>query len=348
MAIGLVYSPRYLEHDEPTHPENAGRLRAILSVLEEQGALAEAVSLSPQPVSEDLLVSLHTPAYLERVRQVAGRGGGWLDTDTYVTAASYEVALLAAGGAVEAVRAVLAGRVEAALALVRPPGHHAMPDRGMGFCLLNNVALGALCALEEAGLERVAIVDWDVHHGNGTQAAFFHDGRVLYMSTHQYPHYPGTGAVQEIGAGKGTGCMVNLPLPAGVGDAGYRRVFEEVLLPLARRFCPQLVLVSAGFDPHWADPLAGMRLSVGGFGYMAAALRDLAAECCPGRLVLTLEGGYHPQALGYGLLAVLRTWQGDPPAAVPDPLGPPRSERPADDSTLTQVIQAARRTHGLD
>jgi len=217
----------------------------------------------------------------------------------------------------------------------------------MGFCLYNNAALAALHALNERGLQRVLIVDWDVHHGNGTQDAFYHHGGVLYVSTHQYPHYPGTGSVGEVGAGAGKGRMVNLPLPSGVGDAGYRRIFEEVILPLGRRFRPELVLLSAGFDPHWADPLAGMNLSVRGFAHMAAVLRDLAGECCPGRLVMTLEGGYHPQALGYGTLATFRVWQGQDPEQVPDPLGPAPQQRPAGDPTLERVIQAVREVHGI-
>ncbi len=347
MAVALVYSPHYLEHNDPSHPENAGRLQAIVEVLQEDGAWGEADLLEPQPISPERLQRLHLPAYIERVRRASEQGGGWLDLDTYITPASYRVALLAAGGAVEATRAVLESRREAAMALVRPPGHHARPGREMGFCLFNNVALAALYALEEGGLERVLIVDWDVHHGNGTQEAFYHDGRVMYCSTHQFPYYPGTGTVQEAGAGRGTGCIINVPLPPGVGDTGYRRVFREILLPAARRFRPQLVLVSAGYDPHWADPLAGMSLSVRGFAHLAATVREIAEECCPGRLVLALEGGYHPEALAYGILATFRVWQGLDPEGVRDPLGPAPHERPADDPTLERVLEAVRSAHRL-
>ncbi len=347
MAVGLVYSPVYLEHNDPSHPENAGRLLAIIAALRESGAWDEAVPLEPQPVSWERLTSLHSPAYVEKIRQAAERGSVWLDLDTYMGPASYRAALLAAGGVIEAVRAVLAGRVAAALALVRPPGHHARPQREMGFCLFNNVALAARYALEEEGLERVLIVDWDVHHGNGTQEVFYHDGRVLYFSTHQFPHYPGSGSVQEVGTGAGHGCMVNVPMPGGMGDAAYARVFEEVLLPAGRRFRPQLVLVSAGYDPHWADPLAGMAVSVRGFAGMALAVRQVADEFCPGRLVLTLEGGYHPEALAFGVLATFRVWQGQDPSEVDDPLGPAPRERPADDAALSGVIRAVREVHGL-
>lgn len=347
MTIGVVYSPRYLEHNDPSHPEHAGRLEAIVQVLQQDGAWDEAEPITPQPVSRERLTSLHTAAYVEQVRQTAASGRAWLDMDTYLTPASYQVALLAAGGVIQGVEAVLAEQVEAALALVRPPGHHARPTRGMGFCLFNNVALAALQALENHDLERVLIIDWDVHHGNGTQEAFYHDGRVMYFSTHQFPYYPGTGAIQETGAGAGAGCIVNVPLPAGTGDAGYRRVFEEILLPASLRFHPQLVLVSAGFDPHWADGLATMRVSVRGFAHMAATVRQIAQACCPGRIVLALEGGYNLQALAYGVLASWRVWEGRDPASVDDPLGPARDERPADDPNLEQIIETVRAVHEL-
>jgi acetoin utilization deacetylase AcuC-like enzyme len=347
MAIGVVYSPRYLEHNDPAHPEHAGRLEAIVQILQQDSAWDEAEHIAPQPVSRERLTSLHTASYVEQVQRAAESGRTWLDLDTYLSPASYQVALLAAGGVIQGVEAVLADQVEAVLALVRPPGHHARPASGMGFCLFNNVALAALHALEDHGLERVLIIDWDVHHGNGTQEAFYHDGRVMYFSTHQFPYYPGTGAIQETGAGAGAGLIVNVPLPAGTGDAGYQRVFEEVLLPIGRRFCPQLVLVSAGFDPHWADGLAAMRVSVRGFAHMAATIQQIAQACCPGRLVLTLEGGYDLQALAYGVLATWRVWEGRDPAKVNDPLGPARDERPADDPYLEEIIGAVKAVHGL-
>jgi acetoin utilization deacetylase AcuC-like enzyme len=348
LAIVLVHSPEYLEHDEPSHPENAGRLRAIIESFRSSGAWDEAEHLAPQPLAPERLSSVHDPAYIERVRELAAQGPRYLDPDTYLTPASYRVARLAAGGVVQAMEAVLDGAFQGALALVRPPGHHATRDRGMGFCLFNNVAIAARLALEEQRLDRVLIVDWDVHHGNGTQEAFYHDGRVLYFSTHQYPLYPGTGSIRETGAGSGAGCIVNVPLPAGAGDAGYGRVFEEILWPIAHRFRPQLVLVSAGFDGHWADPLATMRLTVRGFARLAALVHEVAQAWCPGRLVLALEGGYHPRALAYSVLACFRVWQGQKPEEVEDPLGPPPGgERPADDPAIEATIAAVRREHGL-
>ncbi len=347
MPIGLVYSPQYMEHDNPSHPENARRLRAIVELLQTSGAWDEAVHIEPQEISMPRLTSLHTPDYVDKVRRASEEGGTWSDLDTYITPASYRVALLAAGGAIEATKAVLEGRVPAALALVRPPGHHARPGREMGFCLFNNVSLAARYALEEGGLQRVLIVDWDVHHGNATQEMFYGDGRVMYFSTHQFPYYPGTGSIQEVGTGPGSGAMVNVPLPPGTGDAGYRRIFEEVLLPSARRFRPQFVFLSAGYDAHWVDPLAAMRLSVRGYAHLAAVLRQIAQECADGRLVMCLEGGYDPQALAYGVLATFRAWQGHDPAEVEDPLGPAEQERSAGDSVLQQIIDAVRRVHGL-
>lgn len=347
MAIGLVYADEYLEHDDPSHPESAKRLEAITALLRTRGVWERAVPIAPRPISMERLTSLHTPEYVARVRQTAERGRYWKDGDTYFTPASYRVALLAAGGAIEAVKAVLAGRVEAALALVRPPGHHARPHRDMGFCFFNNIALAARHALDEGGVRRVLIVDWDAHHGNGTQEAFYGDGRVLYFSTHQFPFYPGTGSIQEVGEGAGAGCMVNVPLPPGVGDAGYRRVFAEVLLPAARRFRPELVLVSAGYDPHWADPLVSLAVSVRGFAHLAAVVREIAQEHCPGRLALALEGGYDLQALAFGVLATWQVWEGADPQEVADPLGPARHEVPADHPLLEEILDAVKRVHGL-
>ncbi len=347
MGIGLVYSDEYLKHDDPAHPENAGRLRAIRRLLKGSGAWDELIPIEPRPIERERLTALHAPAYVDQVQRAAEAGARWLDLDTYMTPFSYQVALLAAGGVIEAVRAVQRGQVEAVLALVRPPGHHARPAREMGFCLFNNVALAALYALQEGGLERVLVVDWDVHHGNGTQEAFYSDGRVLYFSTHQFPYYPGTGSVQETGAGDGAGCIVNVPLPAGSGDAVYRYVFDNVLLPAARRFRPQLVLVSAGYDAHWSDPLASMRLSGRGFAYLAAVVRQIVQECCPGKLVLGLEGGYNPEALSYGILTTLRVWQGQDPEQVEDPRGPAPQERPVSDPAVEAVVRLVRQLQGL-
>jgi acetoin utilization deacetylase AcuC-like enzyme len=344
MATGYVYDPIYLEHDLRGHPENQQRLKAILRVLEQYGLLEKLTPIPARPISQERLERVHTPAYIEQVQRVAERGGGHLDMDTYVRPASYDAALMAAGGLVEATRAVLDGEVDSAFGLVRPPGHHALRNRGMGFCLFNNVAVAARYALAERGLDRVLIVDFDVHHGNGTQDEFEADPAVLYLSTHQYPHYPGTGYFTETGSGAGAGSVVNVPLAGGVGDQGFARILSEVVEPVAWRFQPQLILVSAGYDAHWDDPLASMQLSVGGYAAIARALKELADDWCGGRLVFTLEGGYHLDALAYSILNTFALLLGDADWRLVDPLGPsPRAERPVD-----EVIARVRQVHGLE
>jgi acetoin utilization deacetylase AcuC-like enzyme len=251
--------------------------------------------------------------------------------------------LMAAGGLVEATRAVLDGEIDNAFALVRPPGHHALRDRGMGFCLFNNVAIAARYALAERGLDRVLIMDFDVHHGNGTQNEFEADPAVVYISTHQYPYYPGTGHWNETGYGEGKGSIVNVPLSGGVGNEGFARIFDEVVGPVAWRFQPQLILVSAGYDAHWDDPLAYMRLSIGGYTAIARTLKDLAEELCGGRLVFTLEGGYHLEALAYSILNTFAVLLGDRDWQLVDPLGPsPHREQPVDD-----IVERVKQAHGL-
>jgi acetoin utilization deacetylase AcuC-like enzyme len=349
MATGYVYDPIYLEHDLRGHPENQERLKTILRVLEQYEMLERLTPISPVPISLERLERCHTRPYIEHVQQVAQRGGGHLDMDTYVRPASYDAALMAAGGLIEATRAVLDGEVDNAFALVRPPGHHALESRGMGFCLFNNVALAARYALTEGALDRVLIMDFDVHHGNGTQDEFETDPAVMLISTHQYPHYPGTGYFDETGVGEGEGSIVNVPLAGGVGDEGFARLFDEVIEPAAWRFQPELILVSAGYDAHWDDPLAYMQLSIGGYAAIAQALKDLAGELCDGQLVFTLEGGYHLEALAYSILNTFAVLLGDearPGGAwqLVDPLGPsPRSERSVDD-----IVARVRHVHGLE
>ncbi|MFZ5915869.1 MAG: histone deacetylase [Chloroflexota bacterium] len=330
MPTGYVYDPIFLEHDLRGHPENAQRLVRISRLLEQSGTLARLTPVSARDITPQELAWNHSAAYAEQVRRISEQGGGHLDMDTYVAPASYRAALRAAGGLIELTAAVLQGRLDNGFALVRPPGHHAVRSRGMGFCIFNNVALAAYAALEAHDLERVLIVDFDVHHGNGTQDTFEADPRVLFLSTHQYPHYPGSGHWQEMGLGEGQGTTVNVPLSPGVGDAGYNLIFEELLWPLAERYRPQLILVSAGFDAHWDDPLAGMALSVTGYAQLARVLKNLAESLCGGRLVLTLEGGYHLDVLSYAVLNVFQVLLGDDETI--DPLGPsPRPERAIDD-----------------
>ncbi len=342
MNTALIYHPMYLEHDTGAHPESASRLVEAMALIEKSQLLGKLSQLRPEPASLDLLASVHTDAHIRAIQRLDEQGGGWIDGDTVMSPASYEAALLAAGGTVMGVDVVLSGEAQAAFALVRPPGHHATSDRSMGFCIFNNIAVAASHALKKYRLERVLIVDFDVHHGNGTQDIFYQESKVLYFSTHQYPFYPGSGLVAERGQGPGKGFTVNVPLPAYCGDEEYLRIFREVLEPVARRYRPQMILVSAGFDTHWSDPIGQMQLSVAGFARMGKFLRGLAGELCPGRLVYALEGGYSLEALSYSVKAILEDLL-DLPASA-DPIGPaPQHPR----VNIDGVLEAVRAAHGL-
>jgi len=304
--LGIVQHPIYQEHDPgPYHPESAERLAAIERVLASQArGLFEA--LEPRPASREELAWVHSPAYIDRVAATAGRSYDMLDGDTHTSARSYEAALMAAGGMLSLVEAVNSGRIEAGFALVRPPGHHAERGQGRGFCLFNNIAVAACFALNKLGLERVLIADWDLHHGNGTQHSFEAENRVLYFSTHQSPFYPGTGQVDEVGHGRGEGYTVNVPISSGHGDAEYVQMYSRLLKPLALEYRPQLILVSAGFDIYQGDLLGSQLVSPAGFAALARLTAELAADLCPGRLVLTLEGGYNVEGEAESVLAVVR------------------------------------------
>lgn len=342
MDTAYVYDPIYLEHDLPSHPENARRLKHILNILEEEDVLARLTLLEPHPATAEELQRVHTPAHIERVRRVAQAGGGHLDPDTYVAPRSFDAALMAAGGVVQAVEAAIAGDIANGFALVRPPGHHATAARAMGFCLFNNVAVAARSAVVEGKAKRIFIADFDVHHGNGTQDTFADDPAVFYFSTHQYPYYPGTGHWREMGHGAGEGTVLNVPLPPGVGDAGYAQVFDELVWPLAERFGPDLVLVSAGFDAHWNDPLAQMNLSLAGYAWIERELVRIADQLCEGRIVFALEGGYQMDVLACGVLNGFYAMMGED--IVTDPYGPsPHPERPVD-----TLIAHVKEVHGLN
>jgi acetoin utilization deacetylase AcuC-like enzyme len=296
----------------------------LLAIGEALDAHRSALTAFPARAAHDgELRLIHAASHLALVAEAAARAPSRIDADTYACAASDSVARLAAGAAIDLVRAVASGDAHAGIAAVRPPGHHAEAARPMGFCLYNNVAVAARAAQRELGVGKVLIVDWDVHHGNGTQHSFEDDPSVLYFSTHQFPHYPGTGAWHEVGVGRGEGTTVNVPMPAACGDEEYLAVFAHVLSPVARGFAPDLIIVSAGFDAHRDDPLASMELSGSGYYGMAAWVRALADELCGGRVACVLEGGYSESGLREGvgaLTAVLKA----PAVAAPDsaPLTP--------------------------
>ncbi len=272
MTTAILTSPVQAAHDEPSHVERAARLRAIEAALDASGLRRDLVDLAPQPAADQQILAVHQPRLLQVLRWSAGQDNVWLDMDTYTTRGSWDAARLAAGAAVTAVEAVVAGRVTNAFALIRPPGHHATPAQPMGFCLLNNIAIAARHAVATLGLDRVAIVDYDVHHGNGTQDCFYDDGQVFFCSTHAAPLYPGTGAESEIGIEDGYGTTLNLPLPYRTGDGGFQQLYDDVVLPALRRFAPQLILVSAGYDGHWDDPLGPLSLSIAGYAALTQRL----------------------------------------------------------------------------
>jgi acetoin utilization deacetylase AcuC-like enzyme len=322
MPVAFLTHPECLQHDPGAgHPERPERLRAILDAVQREEALEEHLRRrTPELLDERFLEAVHSGGYVGQVRRLAQAGGGMLDPDTVVGPASYRAALAAASAAAAAVDAVLAaGGVPAAFAAVRPPGHHARPAQGMGFCLFNNVALAAAHARERHRRARILILDWDVHHGNGTQEIFYRDDRVLFVSLHQEHWYPGTGAVTETGEGAGSGFTVNVPLPAGAGDEAYAHVFEEVVLPVLERFRPELVLISAGYDAHRDDPLGGMRLTAGGFRRLTAMVRGVHS----GPIAAVLEGGYALRGLGKSVLATLGALAG---IATPGGEEPPGEE----------------------
>lgn len=337
--VGYVYDPLYLEHDMPGHPESAGRLRAIMGHLEAQGMLDKLQRIEARDATNEDLRLVHSQRLIDSVQTAAGGGHHWLDVDTYVVPGSWPAALRSAGGVLTATDAVLSGEADSAFCLVRPPGHHSCPDRDMGFCLFNNVAIAAVHAMQRRGLGRTAIVDIDVHHGNGTQDAFWNDPRVLYYSTHQFPFYPGTGNWDETGAGN----IINVPLPRGCGDAQYLAAYREICAPALKRFQPDLVLVSAGFDAHFADPLALELLSTRGYYEIAQLLKSLADELCGGRIVFALEGGYDHTAISWSVHACFDALLGN--EFTPDPLGGGPEVRGPE---IDLLLQRIREVHGLD
>lgn len=286
---GLLADERYLMHETGAHVESPARLRSLYDMLDREGLRERMARIEPRSATVEELALNHSLSYIGMLEKM---GAGSLDADTVLSESSYDTALLAVGGCLNMVDAVMEGKIGAGLALVRPPGHHAETVRGMGFCLFNNIAIAARHLMKRHRIKRIAIVDWDLHHGNGTQHSFYAEREVLYMSIHQSPCYPGTGSLGETGEGDGEGFTLNLPIPQGVGDSGYIRAFEELFLPAISAYRPDIILVSAGFDSHRFDPLGGMELTAAGFGEMTALLMDGADKLCGGKIAFFLEGGY--------------------------------------------------------
>ncbi len=369
MTTAYVYDPFNRHHTFPGHPENHLRMERMWALLEADGILATLSRVPNVIASLDPILAVHSVEYVEQLeaicRDMAGSGRTyeedlhsnedswsgenppgcrWLDQDTYVLSHSYEAALRAVGGLLHVTDAVMTGAAANGFALVRPPGHHARPRWSKGFCLFGNVAVAARSAQQKHGAERVLIADFDVHHGNGTSEMFYDDGSVLFFSIHQYPHYPFSGDIDESGRDSGAGRTVNVPFPSGVGDAGYIAAFRQLLIPLAQAFRPDVIFLSAGFDAHWMDPLSGHRVGIGGFVAMIEELLALADTLCQGRLICSLEGGYHLDALPHCVLSTLRALSGDP-AGISDPFSSVE-ERPQV-RTAQQVLSAVKRRLGF-
>jgi len=311
LRTGIVLDSRYQEHyTGRTHPERPERITTLLGPIEhiQRSGLKR---LPPRLATPEEITLIHDSSHVGRVAATAQQERFSFDADTPVSAQSYATAMLATGGLLTLIDAVMEREIDNGFALVRPPGHHAERNRPMGFCLFNSAAIGAQYLRERFGLTRVLVMDWDVHHGNGTQHSFYDDPGVLYVSTHQYPYYPGTGALDEVGQGQGEGYTLNLPLSAGCGDAEYREVFEFVIDPICRQFNPEFVLISAGFDAHVRDPLGGMEVTEAGFGIMARILLRVAQEKAQGRCVALLEGGYDLEGLQKSVLRVIDEMGGE-------------------------------------
>ena len=307
-TAGLVLHPDYLAHQTGvSHPERPERLRAITDHLDETGLTAEMTAVAARRAESEWIEQVHSPVYIRHVEEYCRGGRAIIDSmDTGISARSYDVALQAAGGALAAADAIMDGRIENAFCAVRPPGHHALRELAMGFCLFNNVAITARYLQARHQLQRVLIVDWDVHHGNGTQDAFYDDPSVFFFSIHQYPLYPGTGSSAETGVGPGEGTTLNIPMEAGRGDDDNARAYEEVLAPRVLAFRPEFILVSAGFDAHRDDPLGGMALTEAGYARLTGIVRSWAGDLCQGRMLSMLEGGYDLNALARSTAAHIR------------------------------------------
>lgn len=338
--------PRYADHDMRgyQHPEHSGRIQAVWEQITDSGLKERLQTLTPQPATDEQILRAHTQSHLATLKDVAAQDTmSMFDADTYALPDSPEIARLAAGAVTEAVDAICSGAADNGLAAVRPPGHHATPTRAMGFCLLNNIAIGArhVQAAHEA-IERVLIVDVDVHHGNGTQDIFYDDDSVLFISTHQAPpFYPNSGAEADTGTGSGKGTTLNIPLPPGVGDAGYQMLYEKLVWPAVERFQPDLLLVSAGFDAHFVDPLAQMKLSLPGYAHRCRELQAMADKFCAGRVLFVMEGGYDLQAIGHGMRNIAHVLLND------DTISDPYGTHDTDEPDLTALVERLQSRHNL-
>jgi acetoin utilization deacetylase AcuC-like enzyme len=333
----VVVDKEYLKHEPgESHPERPERVKVLLDLADQLDA-AKFQLLTPQPAQRACIEAIHGADYVRLIESTSAHNFYALDGDTITCRDSFAVGVLAVGGFLHLIDAIAADDVQNGFALVRPPGHHALRNRAMGFCLFNTMAIGAEHVKRVHGANKVMIMDWDVHHGNGTQDAFYEDPSVLFISTHQFPYYPGSGALKEVGVGAGEGYSINIPLPAGCADAEYLQAFQEIILPAAERFEPQWILVSAGFDPHRRDPLGGMGVTETGFGAMARQLLWLADKFAGGRIAFLLEGGYDLAGLRASVAAVLEAMQERDYPAV--------AKLKPNDSRIEPLIRRIRQVH---
>ncbi len=338
---GIIKDNIYLRHiTGDGHPESFKRLETIYDMLKDPDMVGSFMEIAPRAAEWAEILLNHSPEYLKQVAATEGKGLFALSADTHTSEDSYRAALLAAGGMFKGIEMVKSGEITRAFLLQRPPGHHAERGRAMGFCIFNNVALGAHYARKALGLKRVLIVDWDVHHGNGTQHSFEGDSSVLFFSTHQFPHFPGTGLYTEIGKGKGEGSTINIPLGKGYGDSEFSAIFEKILKPVALEFEPELILVSAGFDIHKSDPLGGMNVTTQGFALLTRLIMTIADLCCGGKVLFCLEGGYNLKVLRSSIKAVLKELSGQTVSS------PENAAESADRKKIEYVFKRCRHVHG--
>lgn len=338
MKTGIVRDERYMNHRPGSfHPESHKRLKVIYDMLNDTDMAGQFHEIPVRRAEREELLLIHSPGYVDMVAATEGKASRSLDPDTSTSAGSYEAAVLAAGGLCRAISMVIEGELDNAFALVRPPGHHAEKSRAMGFCLFNNVAIGARYAQKYHKVKRVLIVDWDLHHGNGTQHSFEEDPSILYFSTHQYPYYPGSGAFHEAGRDKGEGFTVNVPLSPRHGDGEYVSIFEKILKPVALEFNPELILVSAGIDIYENDPLGSMFVSRDGFAALTRSVMDVAQKCCDGKVVITLEGGYDLDGLRASVKSMLKELAGLSETSIEDMAS--RGDKTKIDYAVNQVFQ---------
>lgn len=338
-SIALTFVPSN-DHDLHGHPENPNRFN-YFERLHSLPIAEHFIVIPPQPADEELILRVHPQKYLEALKQAVEQGPGYLDYgDTYITPASYEAARMAAGGVLQVLEAIIEKRAKRGFAMIRPPGHHATQTRAMGFCILNNIAIAARHA-QTMGMSKILIVDFDVHHGNGTQQIFEADPTVSYFSTHQSGIFPGTGYLHEKGIGDGEGTVVNIPLPGRTGDQGLISIFERILLPISRRFAPDMIMVSAGFDGHWRDPLANLILTRDGYYHLSKILLSMADSLCQGRLLFVLEGGYDPKTLQESIAEILSAIAGSPSPFKE------KDKAPYEEISIEDIIERAISIHGL-